>query len=162
MKILVTLLIALMSTQYATTHDISDNTSVIVDHVEDGIVSVETTYKDDIQIFEVFEDELNSSVKDGESLDFTQVKGRFYHAMEVINYKDEEEVVYQFRSDDNSVWRLLTEEEVGEIPNFTDIYTLIFFDNGTTAENKSCDCIPEWECECELYDDIFLGIYKNS
>ena len=30
--------------------------------------------------------------------------------------------------------------------------------NGTTTENKNCGCLPEWECECEVYDDLFLSI----
>lgn len=41
-------------------------------------------------------------------------------------------------------------------------YILKYDNNGTTAENKSCECLPEWECECEVYDDIFLGIFESG
>lgn len=139
----------------------SYETRVTIDHIEDGIVSVETVYKDDIQTFDVPTEDFNITVKEQDRLNFTEVKGKFYHGIELSNVDGEISEYYQFRSDDDSVWWLLTEEEVGEIPNFTDAYTLIFYDNGTTAENKPCDCISEWECECELYDDIFLGIYKD-
>lgn len=68
---------------------------------------------------------------------------------------------YQFKSNDNTVWWALTAEEIGFIPVEDTEYTLFYDDNGTTIENKNCGCKPEWECECEVYDDIFLGIVKK-
>jgi hypothetical protein len=34
----------------------------------------------------------------------------------------------------------------------------VFDDKGTTAENKPCDCLAEYECECELYDDELIAV----
>lgn len=139
---------------------------VIIDHIEDGIVSVETKYKNNTQIIEAHTEDFNTIVKEQEKLNFTKIDGRFHCEFKTnYNYKTEsvgEEItMYQFKSYDNTVWWVLTEEEIGEVPNFTDTYTFVFYDNGTTTENKPCDCIPEWDCECALYDDIFLGIFKN-
>ena len=139
----------------------ANQTKVIVDRVEDGVVSIEVSYRDERHMYDVLESELNESVNDCDRLDFTEVKGKFYNSLEAKNYKNELRTLYQFRSNDNEVWWLLTEEEIGEVPSENNEYTLIYFDNGTTENNKSCDCLPEWDCECELYDDIFLGLIKN-
>lgn len=85
------------------------------------------------------------------------VEGKFYGTMTSI----EGETYYQFRSDDDTVWWLLTEKEMGFIPT-EESYLLTYSDKGTTKENKPCDCAPEFECECELYDDVFLGIAKTN
>lgn len=69
---------------------------------------------------------------------------------------------YQFKSHDDTVWWALTEDEIGFIPSLQKEYTLLYCDNGTTKENKPCDCIPEWECECEVYDDVFIEIYEEE
>ena len=34
----------------------------------------------------------------------------------------------------------------------------IMVNNGTT---DCTDCPEEYECECEIYDDIFLGLKEN-
>lgn len=137
-----------------------NHTSVLIDKVEDGIVKIEVSCNEETYITEVSETEFNSPVKDNQTLPFTEVRGRFHNIMENINYYGEKVTHYQFKAFDDSVWWLLTENEIGEIPDFESAYVLRFFDNGTTAENKTCDCLPEWECECELYDDIFLGITR--
>ena len=73
---------------------------------------------------------------------------------------DVERKYYQFKSYNNEVWWALTEEEIGFIPSYGKSYVLLYSDNGTTAENKTCGCLPEWECECEVYDDVFLGLFE--
>lgn len=62
---------------------------------------------------------------------------------------------YQFKSNDDTVWWALTTDDIGFVPAADAEYTLYYDNNGTTTENKNCDCKPE--CECEVYDDIFLG-----
>lgn len=67
---------------------------------------------------------------------------------------------YQFKSYDDSVWWALTEEQIGKVPTIGKGYVLTYHNNNTTAANKPCDCLPEWDCECEVYDDIFVSIYE--
>jgi hypothetical protein len=84
--------------------------------------------------------------------------GKFHHTMELKDINGTEDLYYQFRSSDNTVWWLLTETEMGFVPDYNTEYTLTYDNNGTTKENKSCDCKPEWDCECEVYDDVFINI----
>ena len=86
------------------------------------------------------------------------VTGRFYQTTEYLDGT----IRYQFKSDDNEVWWSLDESEIGHIPNTTDVYVLTYDNNGTTADNKPCDCLPEWECECEVYDDELISIRKTD
>ena len=85
-------------------------------------------------------------------------EGKFHTAFDDVYG----EMLYQFKSDDNTVWWLLTEDEIGFIPNFNDKYTLTYDNNGTTADNKPCDCIPEYDCECEVYDDEFISLRREG
>ena len=84
--------------------------------------------------------------------------GKFHGTITTYDENDNTELYYQFKSNDNTVWWMLTEEEIGCIPNGSAEYVLIYDNNGTTKENKSCDCEPEYECECEIYDDEFIAI----
>lgn len=91
------------------------------------------------------------------------VEGKFYYEFEAISMEtNKEETLYQFKSDDDSVWWLLTAEEIGHVPDFETKYALTYDDKGTTAGNKTCDCLLEWECECALYDDEFIRIKKSE
>lgn len=90
------------------------------------------------------------------SANIKTVEGQFYTQLDFEN----DLTWYQFRSDDDTVWWCLTEEELGFIPEYGTKYSLTYNNNGTTAENKPCDCIPEWECECEVYDDEFICMTK--
>lgn len=89
------------------------------------------------------------------------VEGKFYGSIEGTDTNGNVNTYYQFRANDDSVWWLLTEEEMGFIPNGDTEYTLIYDDKGTTADNKPCDCKAEYECECEVYDDVFLSIERK-
>lgn len=87
------------------------------------------------------------------------VMGGFYCAMELEDLEGNLEVLYQFRSDDDAIWWLLSAEEIGFVPVILDqTYLLIYDNNGTTPEHKGCDCPPEDECECEVYDDVLIGV----
>lgn len=86
------------------------------------------------------------------------VSGRFYNDMQLFDTNGNKDTYYQFRSNDDSVWWLLTAEEIGCVPNKSTEYVLVYDNNGTTTTNKPCDCAPEYECECELYDDTFVSI----
>lgn len=76
--------------------------------------------------------------------------------MELTDYDGVTDTYYQFRADDNSVWWVLTADEIGEVPDATTKYSLRYNNNFTTE----CDCPEEWDCECYCYDDEFIGIRK--
>ena len=84
--------------------------------------------------------------------------GTFYSGMDAINQNGIKHKYYQFESTDGQVIWALTVEEIGFIPLENREYILTYDNNGTTKANKPCDCPPEYECECEVYDDIFLGV----
>lgn len=87
--------------------------------------------------------------------------GKFYNNLDMKDINGNEDTYYQFKSNDNETWWLLTEEEIGHIPNENTEYVLTYNNNGTTKENKPCDCDPELDCECELYDDVLLSIERK-
>ena len=68
------------------------------------------------------------------------------------------EEYYHFKSNDHLVWWSLTEREMGFVPKDGTEYVLTYDNKGTTKANKPCDCNPEWECECEVYDDELICI----
>ena len=84
--------------------------------------------------------------------------GKFHGTIETCNENEIPNLYYQFKSNDNKVWWLLTENEMGFVPNRNAEYVLVYDNNGTTETNKPCDCAPEYECECEVYDDEFISI----
>lgn len=85
--------------------------------------------------------------------------GRFYYAAELEDLEGNQKMLYQFCSDDNEIWWLLSAEEIGFVPVILDQdYMLVYDNNGTTQENKGCDCPPEYDCDCYCYDDVFIGL----
>jgi hypothetical protein len=62
---------------------------------------------------------------------------------------------YQFKSYDDTIWWALTTKEIGFVPEANKTYALLYYDNGTT---DCTECAEEFDCECEVYDDIFLTI----
>lgn len=65
---------------------------------------------------------------------------------------------YRFKSYDNEVWWCFEMDELDFVPKADITYALTYDNKGTTKENKPCDCAPEYECECEVYDDEFVCI----
>ena len=88
------------------------------------------------------------------------VTGQFYGSYEAVDSNGNTNTYYQFKSNDNEVWWVLTESEIGFIPSENTEYVLVYDNNGTTKANKPCDCAPELDCECEVYDDVFLGVER--
>lgn len=155
------IIIALLMVCQITGGTNGSETSVIVDRLEDNNYAVvEVAYGNEIKMIDIPTELFNYEVKQNQKIDFKTVYGKFHNTIEAV-HNGKSETLYQFKSYDNSVWRLLTEEEIGSIPNDGN-YALIYCDNGTTLENKECGCLPEWDCECEVYDDIFLGIFEKS
>ena len=67
---------------------------------------------------------------------------------------------FHFKSNDNAVWWLLTAKEMGFTPKANTEYVLTYDNKGTTKANKPCGCEPEFECECEVYDDELVSIVE--
>ena len=93
---------------------------------------------------------------------FKMVEGKFYQSFVAADAADKKDTYYQFRSNDNEVFWALTVSDIGEIPSLTDEYILIYSDLGTTEKNKPCDCSPELDCECEVYDYVLVRVFKNN
>ena len=74
-------------------------------------------------------------------------------------YKDlDGNVYYQFKSYDDAVWWAITAEEIGFEPKENTEYTLIYYNNGTT---DCTECPEEFDCECEVYDDVFIAVLEG-
>ena len=86
----------------------------------------------------------------------TTTVGKFYCEFEAKDDKGNVDTYYQFKSNDNEVWWMLTEEEIGAIPKENVEYALTYNTKGTTKENKTCGCA--FLCECEVYDDEFISV----
>lgn len=89
------------------------------------------------------------------------VAGKFYGSRDVTSANGNTSTYYLFKANDDSVWWSLTEQQMGFVPSENEEYILTYDNSGTTKANKPCDCAPELECECEVYDDIFLSIKRK-
>lgn len=134
MKMILILLMGLnfMATPIATVDRIEENYAVI--EVGNQMVNVEL-------------EDFNNPVAEGNKIPVSVAVGRF----EWLDGND----WYQFKSYDDAVWWALTAEGIGFVPERNKTYVLMYYDNGTT---DCTECAEEFECECEVYDDIFLAI----
>ena len=97
---------------------------------------------------------------DIEKPQYTTVSGTFCHEMNLTDTSGTEDIYYQFRSHDDEVWWILTSDEIGHVPESNTEYNLTFYDCGTTEPYENCDCTADMDCECYLYDDVFIEISK--
>lgn len=130
----------------------------IVDRIEGDYAVVEFSHGDKIRMLDIPVADINGNVTEGREIPVCNAKGKFYSSSVYTDERGMKDTYYQFKSDDGEVWWVLTAEEIGHIPNTTDKYILYYTDNGTTKESQVCNCLPEWDCECYLYDDIFFAI----
>ena len=122
-----------------------------IDRIEDNnIVVLEVYHKGDIHTIDVSADAFNKQVTDGEKIPLSVANG----SIEWLDGND----WYQFISYDNTVWWTLNTETLGFVPDADKTYTLFYYDNGTT---DCTECPKEYDCECEVYDDILLGVREN-
>lgn len=142
--------------------NINDGAQAIVDRIEENYAVVEFSKGDLIKMQDILLEDINEDVSEGARIPVISVEGKFYEDMICTDFQGNEDIYYQFRSDDDALWWLLTASEIGHIPNLDDKYTLFYMDNGTTEKFSVCGCLPEWDCECYLYDDIFFHIEKRS
>ena len=111
-------------------------------------------------MLDILAEDINGEVSGGVEIPVLSSEGKFYGDMICTNNQGVKDKYYQFKSDDDTVWWILTAEEIGFIPNTNDKYVLHYTNNGTVKETEVCDCLPEWDCECYLYDDIFFHIER--
>ena len=126
-------------------------TEVTIDRVEDGIATVEIAHNDYLQYTNVPAENFSIAVNDGDKLACTRVVGEFHNTFEAQDHKGNTHTYHQFRSYNDTVWWVLTEKQIGHTPEANQTYTLFYYDNNTTQ----CE---HTDCECSLYDDIFLAI----
>ena len=138
-----------------------ESAQAIVDRVEENYAVVEFSTDNAIEMLDILVEDINGEVCDGTKIPVVSIDGKFYGNVVCTDSDGVDDVYYQFRSDDDSVWWILTAEEIGHIPNEQDKYTLYYADNGTVKENQVCDCPTEWDCECYLYDDIFFYVERR-
>ena len=131
---------------------------VIVDRIEGDYAVVEFSKGETIKMQDILVEDINGKVSEGMEIPVIAIEGKFYGDTICKDHKGIEDIYYQFRSDDDTVWWILTAAEIGHIPNTEDKYILYYTNNGTRA----CDCPPELECECYLYDDIFFHIERQG
>lgn len=82
--------------------------------------------------------------------------GKFHYTFEAKDIDGNVDTYYHFKSNDNEVWWMLTETEIGYIPKLNTDYVLTYDNKGTTKENKPCDC--DFVCEYEVYDDELISV----
>lgn len=130
--------------------------AVTVDRIEDNnIAVVEVVHNNETKMIDIPQEDFNTPVKEGEKIKHSVTEGVFSKG--IYNPCDGE-TYYQFKSEDDTVWCALTENEIGFIPDTQKTYILIYYDNGT----KDCfECEPQYECECEVYDDVTLGVFER-
>lgn len=139
-----------------------DTARVIVDRIEGDYAVVEFSKGGTIEMMDILAEDINGEVSEGVEIPVIAIEGKFYGDMICEDYQGVEDTYYQFKSDDGTEWWILTETEIGHIPNTNDKYTLYYTDNGTVKGTQMCDCLPEWDCECYLYDDIFFYIERQE
>ena len=125
---------------------------------EDDQITVLTNYKGRVRERVVHGYDFNIPVALSKNIPTETAIGKFTNCFTEFDGKQ----YYQFKSHDNTVWWALTEDDIGFKPSMEKEYALVYCDNGTTKENKPCDCIPEWECECEVYDDVLVEIFEEE
>lgn len=126
-------------------------TAATIDRIEENYAVVEICYNDEISFVDIEVDQFNTQVSEAEELTVSQAIGAF-SVMEGNEY-------YQFKSYDDAEWWSLTAEEIGFVPEVNKPYTLLYHNNNTT---ECLECAEELECECEVYDDIFLALYEGG
>ncbi len=120
-----------------------------VDRIEDNNIAViEVYHNGKSQVVDIPTEDFNKTIAEGEKISVSIAVGTF----EWLDGND----WYQFKSYDNTVWWALTTDDIGFVPDSNKTYTLLYHDNGTT---DCTECDEKYECECEVYDDVFLAIH---
>ena len=136
----------------------TEGKTVVTKIHEDDQITVETNYNGKAKERMIHGYDFNIPIRLHENIPTEMVVGRFTSKFTELDG----ETYYQFKSYDDTVWWALSENDLGFAPTLHKEYALVYCNNGTTKENKGCDCLPEWECECEVYDDVFIEIFEEE
>lgn len=134
-----------------------------VKDIQDNIVitevNIEKNNNTNLYRFDIKKSDFNSPKTIGEKLKVDTILGYFLPNSFFAEDKDGNIIeLYQFKSFDNENWWNLTKDELGFVPDSSKKYTLVYYQNDTIKNNHKCD--PKYDCECYLYDDLFLGCYE--
>ena len=122
-----------------------------VDRIEGNYAVVEVGNKTvNIEV-----EDFNNPIAEGSKISTSKAVGSFGEGFKDLDGK----TYYQFKSYDDTVWWALTAEEMDLTPEANKTYTLVYYNNNTT---ECLECAEEFDCECEVYDDIFLTIYEGG
>lgn len=135
-----------------------------IDRIEDNNIAIASVYinETDYITVDIPQEDFKNPKKELDKINICKAKGKFYNSYPMTDNNGKTNIYYQFKSNDSEVWWILTEDDIGYIPNKNIEYTLFYYNNETTKYNKPCNCLPEYECECELYDDIFIFIISEG
>lgn len=136
--------------------------TAVIDKVDGNYVIVDFSNGKKTKTLEILYSDLNGDIIEGAKIPVKKVVGEFMYTSVNLGCDGlaSDEKLYQFYSDNNKVWWVLTESEIGCVPNMGDKYMLYYTDNATTEKTRFCNCMPEQNCECYLYDDIFFHIER--
>ena len=151
-------IIALILATLATSTVVTETKTVVTKIHEDDQITAKVSYNGNTKETTIHGYDFEIPITLHEEIPTQKVVGKFASKFEDVDGN----TYYQFKSNDNSVWWALTAKEIGFTPSTEREYVLLYCDNGTTTENKPCDCIAELECECEVYDDVLLGVFKTT
>ena len=118
-----------------------------VDRIEGDYAVVEVG----TQMVDVPTEDFNNPIAEGNKISISMAVGRFTTSFVELDGN----TYYQFKAYDDTIWWVLTPEEIGFTPEADKTYVLTYCDNGTT---DCTECAKELDCECEVYDDIFLAV----
>lgn len=118
-----------------------------VDRIEENYAVVEVGNK----MVDIEVEDFNNPITEGNEISISMAIGSF-EWLDGRNW-------YQFKSYDDTVWWALATEDIGFVPEANKTYMLLYYDNGTT---DCTECPKEFECECEVYDDIFLAVLEGD
>lgn len=127
-------------------------------------VYIDRNYRIDDYIFYIplidnkYESAFNGTVTEGQNIDIKIVYGTFSGGNEALNYKMINTYLHNFKAFDGSLIWQLEADEIGFTPIDGKNYMLVYYENGTTAENHTCPV--KLGCDCFTYDDVFLGVYE--
>ncbi len=154
---MVKLIASIMCLMLMTT-PVTESKTIVTKIHEDDQITVLVNYRGKVREKMLHGYDFNVPVVLSENIPTETVVGKFTSEFTDLDG----ERYYQFKSHDDTVWWALREKEIGFKQSMDKEYALLYCNNGTTKENKPCDCVPEWECECEVYDDVFIEIYEEE
>lgn len=122
-------------------HVQTETPTAILERFEEEYAIIELATEKDIYYIDVLYELFNEPVEDDQELALTVTPMICHGQFKDINGN----TYYQFRSYDDCIWWLLTESELGFVPDRNAVYNCYYLENGTWGTNEDA-----------REDDIFL------